>query len=79
MLATAFIKETIGKYTNQGSCVYAYFMGMSKAFERVNHDTLLRKLVELNISPMTVRALSFMLKNNAVRVKDKYAYSQAEL
>ena len=74
MLATALLKEAIGKYITQGSYVYACFMDMSKAFERVNHDFLLRKLVEMNISPMNGRALSFMLKNSRVRVKYKYAY-----
>ena len=77
MLATALLKEAIGKYITQGSYVYACFMDMSKAFERVNHDTLLRNLVELNISPMTVRALSFLLKNSTVRVKYKDAYSES--
>ena len=77
MLATALLKEAIGKYITQGSYVYACFMDMSKAFERVNHDTLLQKLVELNLSPMIVRALSFMLKNSTARVNYKDAYSES--
>ena len=75
MLTTALRREAIGKYFTQGSYVYTYFMDMNKYFERANHDTLLRKFVELNISPMTVRALSFLLKNSTVRCKYKDAYS----
>ena len=71
MLASALLKEVIGKYTTQRSYIYACFMDMNKAFESVNHDTFLLKLVELNISPMIVRALSFLLKNSTVRVRYK--------
>ena len=77
MLATALLKDAIGKHINQDSYVYACFMDMIKAFERVNHDNLIRKFVELNISPMIVRAISFILKNSTVCVKYKDAYSES--
>ena len=50
-------------------------MDMSKAFQRVNHDLLIRKLAELNISPLIVRVIEFMLKNSTACVKFKDYFS----
>ena len=71
MLANAFLKEAIGKYTTQRSYVHTCFMDMNKAFERVNHYIFLRKPIELKISPMIDRASSFLLKKSTVRVRYK--------
>ena len=44
LLATSLLKEALGKYINNDSTVYACFLDMSKAYERVDHDKLMEKL-----------------------------------
>ena len=38
IMAAALVKETITRYISEGSTVYAGFVDLSKAFERVPHD-----------------------------------------
>ena len=68
MVVTALFKEAISNYITQGSSVLAEFMYMSKKFEILIHNPLLQKIVKLNISSTTVRALSFILTNSTVHV-----------
>ena len=44
VMAVGLLKETINKYIPEGSPVYASFLDLSKAFERLTHDKLLDKL-----------------------------------
>ena len=39
------LKATVGHFVNNGSCVYAASLDISKAFDRVNHFKLFRTLV----------------------------------
>ena len=74
-LAAVILKEVLTKYTSESSNVYTCFMDMSKAFERVNHDLLIKKLTELKIYPLIVRAIEFILKNSTACVKFKDSLS----
>ena len=49
--------------------MYAGFVDLSKAFERVPHDKLLLKLKKKNVPDFIVNMLSVMLKNSSVSVK----------
>ena len=49
IMAAALVKETITRYISEGSTVYAGFLDLSKAFERVPHDKLLLKLKKKNV------------------------------
>jgi len=42
-------KTTVGHFVNNGSCVYAAALDVSKAFDRVNHFKLFRTLVNSRI------------------------------
>ena len=53
------MKQVIEYYRNQSSCVYVCFLDASKAFDRVNHWLLLKKLIERDIPPFVIRLLMF--------------------
>ena len=38
VMAVGLLKETINKYISEGSPVFACFLDLSKAFERLTHD-----------------------------------------
>ena len=47
ILTTALLKETVNNYLNDFNPVYSAFLDLSKAFERVDHDILIHKLLSL--------------------------------
>ena len=51
------MKEIINRYQRLGSSVYLCFLDASKAFDRINHDTLFKKLVYRNVPAYIVRLL----------------------
>ena len=53
------MKEIINRYQRLGSSVYLCFLDASKAFDRINHDTLFKKLVNRNVPAYIVRLLVF--------------------
>ena len=52
------LKEVIEFYKSQSSSVYVCFMDASKAFDRVNHWTLFKKLIDRGMPDVFVRLLS---------------------
>ena len=52
------MKEVIDYYNSLSSPVYACYIDASKAFDRINHWTLFRKLLDRNIPRLFVRLLS---------------------
>ena len=67
IMAAALVKETVTRYISEGSTVYAGFVDLSKAFERVPHDKLL--LILKKVPDFIVSVLSVIFKNNSVSVK----------
>ena len=51
------LKEVVEKYTHANSCVYASYLDASKAYDRVNHGVLFRKLLENNFPLYIVNIL----------------------
>ena len=49
LLATALLKETVNKFVNEGSVIYSYFLDLSKAFGRLDHELLLKKFADANL------------------------------
>ena len=56
-LCTGLIKNVIARYNFNDSEVYACFLNASKAFDRVDHHLLFKKLLQRNLPPVIVRSL----------------------
>ena len=63
------MKEIINRYQRLGSSVYLCFLDASKAFDRINHDTLFKKLVNRNVPAYIVRLLVFWYSHQQMFVK----------
>ena len=67
--ATLVLKETVYKYISKNQNVYALFIDLSKAFDRVNHFKLANILLKKNIPPDLVWILLKFLRNQTAVVK----------
>ena len=68
LLAVSTLKEVIGNYVEDGSTIYACFLDMSKAFERINHSLLLQKLQNSTLPKFVINAIHSILSNGRVKV-----------
>lgn len=68
LMATALLKETVNRYLNENSNVFACFLDLSKAFERVCHKILINKLYDNNVPDFLVNILKTILINGTARV-----------
>ena len=53
------LKETVLKYTGEGSNVYSCFIDLTKAFDKVNHFRFVNKLLKLGILNYFVNILFY--------------------
>ncbi len=52
-----------------GSFIRVLLLDYSKAFDLINHDSLINKLFNTGISPLIVRGVASFLKDRSQRVK----------
>ena len=76
-MATALLKETLNVYLEQDSAVYCSFLDVSKAFERVDHDILLHKLIASQVPGYIVNLYRAFFMNGTVAVCYKCFYSES--
>ena len=75
VLATAVLKETVGKYLAEDSSVYACFLDLSKAFERVRHELIREKMHLKGIPSSVVRTFAFIFANSNICVSYGTSFS----
>ncbi len=63
------LKEIVNYYSNLSSPVFICFLDASKAFDRVNHWLLFKKLIDRKVPLFIVRLLCFWYTNQKMNVK----------
>ena len=63
------LKQIIFSYLQQGSPIFSIFLDASKAFERVFHELLFRKLLLRDVSPCFIRLLQYWYRQQQMRVR----------
>ena len=63
------VKSVIKYYFRQNSPVYTCFLDASKAFDRISHWTLFKKLIACNTLVLIVRILMFWYQRQSISVK----------
>lgn len=67
--AVCFLLEKIKQSMDKGGVIGAVFLDLKKAFDRVNHQILLNKLIKFYFSPRTVQWMESYLINRKQYVK----------
>ena len=67
--AITFLKETVFNYTSKKSNVHAVALDLSKAYDKININLLIDKLVSADLPLPLVKIIGFMLKNTHVNVR----------
>ena len=62
-------KQVVDFYQSNSSPVYATFLDLSKAFDRVNHDILFNKLFRKGLHPVLLRLVHTWYRTQEFRVK----------
>jgi len=68
-LAISLLKNATLEYTRRNTQVYACFLDMSKAFDRVSHAILFRKLLERGVPKYIVHLLRVWYRSQRMSVK----------
>ena len=75
-MCTWMVSETIDYYSRNGSDVYMCAMDMSKAFDRVKHSTLFKKLLQRGLPAIYIRLLLVMYRTQLANVRWNAEYSE---
>ena len=76
-MPVAILKECIIKFYNDGNTVYACFLDLSKAFERISHEQLLSKLARADLPEFVINFLSYIFINSSVSININGVFSDS--
>ena len=68
-LCAFLLKQSIASYVNQNTPVYAALLDVSKAYDRVNHAVLFKKLIAHNVQMCFVRLFQFWYSHQSMQVR----------
>ena len=63
------LKDIINYYNSQGSAVYLCFLDLKKAFDRVNHAKLFKKMLDRSVPVFIVKFVAYWYLNQDLAVK----------
>ena len=63
------LKQIISSYLQQGGPSFSVFLDASKAFDRVSHELLFKKLLLRDVPPCFIRLLRYWYRQQQTRVK----------
>ena len=75
LLATALLKDSLHNYVNHRSTVYACFLDMSKAYERVLHTALISKMRKLGVPDHLVSIFECIFASSFIKVNYNGSFS----
>lgn len=75
--ANVILKDTVYHYINNNSKVYASFIDISKAFDKVCHVQLFSKMQLAGIPAIFINCLKFLYENQKISVEFKSAKSHS--
>lgn len=67
-MATSMLQEIIELYNSKCSNVLVTFIDLSKAYDKVNNNILINKMIEKEINPKIVRIFKYMNENSYAKV-----------
>ena len=68
-MSVFLLKQTINSYVESNTCVFSLFLDTTKAFDRVNHNKLFKKLIARHVSTCFVRLLQCWYAHQTMQVK----------
>ena len=69
LAAVSLLKEVVNYYNSRNSNVHCAMIDLSKAFDKINHDIMLKRLNESSLPKQLVLIIDFMLRNTYVKIK----------
>ena len=64
-MSVFLFKQTVSLYVNQNTPVFSAFLGATKAFDKINHQILFKKLVLQGVPIYFVRLLWYWYKSQS--------------
>ena len=69
------LSELIEYFKSRSTSVYAAFLDASKAFDKISHLILFRKLIDRNVPMYLIKALCYLFQHHLMSVRWGYPIS----